>query len=126
MDFEGIGAIFQVVRHARHRSRQLARLAHRYKSRVQPVSQRRPKDETTRLDAQHQVDLVREVMRRQRIDQLRKPGLVFQQCGDVVEQDPRLGKIRHGSHQLLQVFHVDGFFFFRHDSVPLLNSHDAK
>jgi two-component system, OmpR family, KDP operon response regulator KdpE len=61
VNLQRVGAVFQVVGHARHRRGQFARLAHGHKSGVQPVGQRRPKDESPRLDAQHQVDLALEM-----------------------------------------------------------------
>ncbi len=81
----------------------LARFAHRDEPCIQPIGQRRPKDESARLDPQHQVDIALDVVGGQRVDQLGEAGLVFQQRGDVVKQNPRLGKIRHRAHQRLQV-----------------------
>ena len=117
MNLQRVGAVLQVIGHAGHGSGQFARLAHRHKTGVQPVGQGRPKDESPRLNGQHEVDLELDVMRRQRIDQLGKAGPVLEQRRDVVEQNPRLGKIGHRAHQRLQGFHIDGLDFFWHTSV---------
>src|ERR1019366_7709396 len=68
-------------------SRQLLRLAHRHKTRVQAVRQRRSKDESPRLDAQNQINVLVDVMLGEGIDEAGEAQLVFEQRGDVVEKD---------------------------------------
>jgi len=72
VDFERVEPYSRVVRYARHGAGSLPRLAHRNKSSIQPISERRAKDKPARLDAQHQVDSLFNVVRRERINQLRK------------------------------------------------------
>src|ERR1700677_322954 len=67
VDLQRVRAVLQIVGNASHRSRKLARLAHRHKASVQPVGQRWSKDESTRLNAQHQVDLLLNVVRGQHV-----------------------------------------------------------
>jgi hypothetical protein len=126
VNLQSVRTILQVVGHARHRSRQFARLAHGHESRVQPVGQRRPKDESARLNAQHQVDLLGKIVRRQSVDHLRKTGLVFEQRGYVVKENSRLGKIRNSPHQLLEIFHIDMLDCFRHWNLRSLNQLQKK
>src|SRR6185437_13001478 len=112
MDFERVRTVFEVIAHARGLRGQLLRLAHWNEAGVQAISQRRPEDKAARLNAEDQVDVLLNVVRGQRVDQLRKTGLVLQQRGDVVEQDARLGKVRHGADQLLQRFTVQRLLHF--------------
>src|ERR1019366_8428938 len=107
MDFEGVGSVLQVVAHAGGLCRQLLRLAHGNESSVQAVRQHRAKDEAARLDAEDQVDLLADVVGRERVDHLRESALVLQQGGDVVEQNPRFGKVRHGAHKFFPRFAID-------------------
>ena len=82
MNLQRVGAVFQVVGDPGHRRREFARLAHGHKAGVEPVGQRRPEDESPRLDAQHQIDLALDIVAGQRVDQLGKAGLVLEQRGD--------------------------------------------
>src|SRR5580704_15078996 len=102
MNFQRIGAVFQVVSHASHGRRQLARLAYRYKSRIETISERRAEDEAASLDAEDEVDIFADVMRGQGINHLREANPVFQQRRDVVKEDARLGEVGYGADERLQ------------------------
>ena len=108
VNFERVRPILQIVGDAGRRSRQLARLAHRNEAGVQTVGQRGTEDESTRLDSQHQIHILPDIVRSQRVNQLGKSLSVLEQGRDVVEQNPRLGKIRNGADQLLQRVAIDG------------------
>jgi len=121
VNFQRVRPVFEVICNAGNRGGQLAWLAHRDEARVEPVSQRRAKDESARLDAQDQVNLVLDVVRRQQVNQLGKAGFVFEERGDVVKKNPGLGEIGHRAHQRLQVVHIELLCFFWHGVRPLLS-----
>src|SRR5664280_1104539 len=103
VDLQRIVAVLQFVLPLQDFSRQLLRLAHRNEARVQTVSQRRPKDEPPRLDAHNQVNMLVDVMLRERIDEAGKAELVFEQRGDVVEEDAGFGEVGNFANQILEV-----------------------
>src|SRR6266702_3981820 len=125
VNLQRVGAVLQVVADARGLRRQLLGLAYRHEARVQPVRQRRAEDEPARLDTEHQVDLLADVVRRQRVGQLCEALLVLQQRGDVVEQNARLGKIRNGADKVLQRFTVDLFPQLHYHAPSISNVFNA-
>jgi len=102
---EHVLAVFQIVAHADDLRRQLLVLAHRHKSRTQRVGQRRREDEAPRFDSQHHVHFQVAIVRFQPVDDARQPGGIFQQGGDVVEENARFGKVGHLANQRLQIWH---------------------
>ena len=88
--------------------RKLARFTHRNKSRIQAVCQRRGKNKAARLHPQHQIDILRDVMLGKFVDERGESGFIFQQCGDVVKENPLLGKIGNLANELLQMIGVQG------------------
>ena len=114
VDLERVRAVLEVVGNAHHRRGQFSGLSDWNKAGVETIGQRGAEDESARLDAQHQVDFARNVVRGQRIDQLGESRLILEQRGDVVKKNPRLGKVRHGANEFLQILDVDGFCCFRH------------
>ncbi len=57
VDFQRVAAIFEFIPDLYRFGRQLSQLADRNESRIQPVGQRRSKDKSARLDAEHYIDL---------------------------------------------------------------------
>src|SRR5271157_1028710 len=104
--FQRVVAVFQFVLPLQDVGRQLLRLAHRNEARVQAVRKRRPEDESARLNAQHQVDVLVDVVLRKRVDEAGKAELVFEQRGDVVEENARFRKARNFADELLEVVTV--------------------
>src|SRR6185312_3023916 len=108
MNLEGVRPVFEVIGYPRRRSRQLARLPYGHKPRVEPVRERWTKDEATRFDAEHQVDVLVDVVLRERINERRESLRILEQGRDVVEEDTRLGKIGNGANERLQRLAVGG------------------
>jgi hypothetical protein len=48
------------------------------------------------------------------VNELCKPGLVFEQSSDVVKENPGLGEVGHGAHQLFEILNIDRLNCFRH------------
>src|SRR5215472_1669967 len=115
VDFKTVAAVLEVVFHF-HRGRgKLSRLAHWYEAGIQPIRQRRTKDESTRFHPEDQVDLLANVVFRKKIDELRESGFIFQQRGDVVKENSLFREIRYFANQLLQLVgiqtrHLPGSF----------------
>ena len=72
VNLQRVGAVLQIIGHARDGRGQFVRLAHGHKAGVEPVGQGGAKDKAAGLDAEDEVDLAREIVRRQRVNQLRK------------------------------------------------------
>ena len=56
-------------------------------------------------------------MRRHGVDELGEAGLVFQQGGDVVEENPGLGEVRNGADKRFKGFDVHRVRRFAHRSI---------
>jgi len=120
VNLKGIGTVLKVISDAGHGSGELARLAHGHKAGVEAVGQGGSEDEAAGLDAKDQVNVVRDIVRRQGVNELGEASLVLEQGGDVVEQDAGLGEVGYGADQLFQGLHIDGvgrLAFFGHASV---------
>jgi hypothetical protein len=109
VDFEGVGAVFEVVGDAGDGRGELARLAHGDEAGVEAVGERGAEDESARLDAEDEVDFAFEIVRGEGVDEHGHADAVFEHGGDVVKEDSRLGKIRDGAHQRFEGIYVDGF-----------------
>ena len=114
-------AVLQVVADAGGWRGELLGLAHGDEAGVEAVGQRGAEDEAARLDAEDQVDLLADVVLRQRVDELREAGLVLQQRGDVVEEDAGLGEVGHGADELLQRLAVDWFRWGHYHAPSIWN-----
>src|SRR5205085_10253490 len=86
------------------------------------VRQGRAKNKSAGFDAQHQIDFLLQIMLRERIDQRSESQLVLQQRGDVVEQNPRLGKIRHFPDKLFQRPAIDTDFWCHYHAPSMRNA----
>src|SRR6185312_3576747 len=83
MDFEGVGAVFEVVVDAGGGGGELSGLAHRNESGVEAVGQGGAEDEAARFDAEDEVDVLADVVLRESVDELGEAGLVLQERSDV-------------------------------------------
>src|SRR5581483_11062729 len=81
------------------------RIPDRHEADPQRISQRRGEDEPASFDAQHQVYRRMRVVVLQAVDDDLKPARLLQQCGDVVEEDAWLRKVRDFADEGLEVFH---------------------
>src|SRR5208282_262858 len=90
VDFERVCAVLQVIGYFCGLGGKLFRLANRDESRVEAIGESGSQNKSAGFDANDQVDFVAVVMRAKLVDQGTKTGLVLQQCGEIVEQDPRL------------------------------------
>src|ERR1041384_7549790 len=95
MDLKCVLPVLEIIRKRSTLGRQLSRLAHRYETRTEVIRERRRKDETTRLDADHRVDLPPQKLETQRITRIAQSLGIFQQRRDVIKIDAGLGKVRH-------------------------------
>src|SRR5262245_41007281 len=77
VDFQRVRAVLEVVRNAFGFCRELLRFAHRYESRSEVISQRRREDETTSLDSENKIRLVRADLLAHRVDDPFESGLIF-------------------------------------------------
>ena len=111
VDFQRVGTVLQVVSHAGDGRRELAGLADRDEAGVEPVGESGAKDEAASLDAEDEVDLLFDVVSSESVNEFGEAGLVFEQRGDVVEEDARLGKIGYGAHKGFELFDVDRLRF---------------
>jgi hypothetical protein len=116
MDLEGVGTVLEVVGDSGHWGGKLARLAHRNEAGIEAVREGGAEDESARLDAQHEVDFLLDVVGGQSVNELGEAGLVFEQGGDVVEENAGLGEVGHGAHEGLEFFYVD-WLDFGHTSI---------
>jgi hypothetical protein len=72
----------------------LALLPRRDEPRPQPVGDRRRDNEASRFDAENAIDAASDELIDDRVDDRREGDLVAEQRGDVLENDPRPGKVR--------------------------------
>src|SRR5262245_40395501 len=107
VNLERVTAVFQIVGYAGSFCGELTRLAHGRESCIQAVGQCGTEYESAGLDAEHQVDFFFKVVFGERVDQRGEAELVFEQRGNVIEEDPRLGEIRNFADQLLQWLAID-------------------
>src|SRR5256885_11846858 len=91
VDLKGIGAVFEVVGELGDFRRQFLRLAHGYEAGIQAIGERRAEDEATGFNADDQIDVAIEVVLRECVDECSEADLVFEQGGDVIEQNSLLG-----------------------------------
>jgi hypothetical protein len=87
VNFKRILAVFQVVAVAFDFLRQFLRLADGNETRAQLVGQRRGEDETARFDADYTIDFFAAEMFNRPVDHRAQSSGVFQQCGDVIEEN---------------------------------------
>ena len=113
VDFERVGAVFEIVGDAGYRCGQLARLADGDEAGIEAVGERGAEDESAGFDAEDEVDLAFKIVGGERVDEHGEAGAVFEQRGDVVEEDARLGEVGHGAHERLERRDIHGF---RHES----------
>jgi hypothetical protein len=95
VDFDGGGAVFEVVAGAEGFPGQLAFFAHRNKAGVELLGDEGAKDEPARVDADDLVYLGDASGGDHAVDGLRQQFGVCQDGSDVLEQDARFRKIRH-------------------------------
>src|ERR1051326_7462994 len=93
MHFEAVRTILQIVSDIDAFSRQFFGFAHGYKTCTERIRQRGSKDEPASFYAEYDVNLGFRVVRLQSINDIVKAFPVFEQRGDVVEENARLGKI---------------------------------
>src|SRR5208282_3745042 len=93
VNLQGIVTVLEFILPLQDFSRQLLRFAHGNKSGVQAIGESRAKDETAGFYTQHQVNVVADVVLGEGIDEAGEAELVFQQGGDVVKENPRLGEV---------------------------------
>ena len=95
MDLEHRRAVLERVSLGQFLARQLALLAHGDEPRVEEVGERPAEDEATRLDPDDQLDGFAAVGRRHHVHRLAKGAGILQKGGDVLEEDPLFGEVRH-------------------------------
>ena len=108
VDFEGVGAVFQVVVDAGDGGGELFGLADGDEARVEAVGERRAEDETAGLNAEDEVDLAADVVGGEGVDELGEAGFVAEEGGDVVEEDAGPGKVGDGADEALEGLAVEG------------------
>src|SRR5579859_3504942 len=108
VDFEGVRSIFEGIGNAGSFRGQLFWFSNRNEPRSKAIRERRSKNESARLDARHNIDGVPFVVLAEPVDERMESHFVLQQGGQVIEENPRLGIIRHFANQLLQVIHSNG------------------
>jgi len=89
---QGVGTILEVVGHADALGGKFFGLAHGDEAGVECVSERGGEDETAGFDAEDGIDLGVLVVGREAVDDFVKSGSVFEEGGDVVEEDAGFGK----------------------------------
>jgi len=120
VNFEDVGAVFEIVSDAGDGRGKLAGLAHGDKAGVEAIGEGGAEDEAARLNAEDQIDLVFDVVRGEHVNELCEAGLVFEDGGNVVKKYPWLGKIGDGAHERFEGFHIHGFDFFGHCFLALV------
>ena len=108
MDFEGVGAVFEIIGDAGDGGGKLFGLADGDEAGIKAVSERGSKDEAAGFNAEDEIDLLLEVVGGEGVNELGEAGLVLEDGGDVVEEDAGLGKIRDGADEGLDVINVQG------------------
>src|SRR5208282_4073842 len=102
VNFQRVAAIFELIADLQGFGGQLSRFADRNESRVQPVGESWTEDKSPSLHAEHQVNLLADVVCRERVNQPREADLVLEERGDVVEEDAFFREVGHLTDQLLQ------------------------
>src|SRR5439155_19964814 len=90
---EGRRDVFEVVLNAHHVPRELAALGHRVETVAELVSDGRGEDAPSRLHAHHDLDLFPADLCEEAVDRGRERVPILEERGDVLEEDPRLGKV---------------------------------
>ena len=116
VDFERVGAVFEVVVHAGALRGKLLWLAHGDEACVQTVCDGWAKDEAASFDAQDEVDFFADVVGGEGVDELREAGFVLEESGDVIEEDSRLGEVGDGANEFFQRLTVHDL---RHAFLPV-------
>ena len=93
MDFQAIGAVLQRIINRVSRRRKLARFAHRDKASIHLHGHRCRKDEAPRLHANQVVGFQMRTFFHHGIDRRFKPSRIFEQRGDISENNSFLRKI---------------------------------
>lgn len=109
VNFEGVGAVFEIVGDADHGRGQLARLAHGDKAGVEAVGERRAEDEAARFNAENEIDLAFQPVSGHGVGERGKSSGVFEQGGDVVKKYAGLGVIGHGADERFECFGLMDF-----------------
>ena len=110
MQFELVGAVFELVGDGAGFSGQLFWLADRNKTGAEAIGQRRSENESPGFNAGDNIHLGAVVLLAELINQRMETGRVFQQCGEVVEQNTRLGIIGNFADQSFQFGHSSPSF----------------
>jgi len=101
VNFHSIGTVFECVGNRDRFGGKFFWFAHRNEARSEAVGQCRTENKAARFDAGHDVDGVIDEVIAKPVDQRMKSLLVFQQRGQIVEQNSRLRIVRHFANQLL-------------------------
>src|SRR5215510_1923612 len=113
VNFERVPAVFQVIAVAFDFGGQLLRLANWHEARAQVIGQRRGEDETARLDSDYAIDFSAAEMFDRPVDYGAQPFGVFEQCGDVVEENAGFWKIGNFADQFFKLVFGHGEIFLR-------------
>ena len=101
MDFEGVGAVLEVVVDAGDGGGELFGLADGDEAGVEAVGEGGAEDEAAGLDAEDEVDFAADVVGGEGVDELGEAGLVAEEGGDVVEEDAGFGEVGDGADEAL-------------------------
>jgi|APFre7841882590_1041340.scaffolds.fasta_scaffold09616_2 hypothetical protein len=103
MDGQGVRPILKAVLHFKTVSRQFPRFADRHEPGAKPTGEHSPENKTSGFDPHHFLDPTAVIPRGEFFDQAAECSPIFEQCGDIVEEDTGLGKIRHFTDKRLIV-----------------------
>src|SRR5712692_465517 len=110
MNLERVLAVFEIVRDRSFLSRELLRLAHGHKTSPQAIGEGRRENETTRLNANHGIDVCAFKLRSQGVDGFSQTLGMFQQGRDVVKVYAGFWKVGDFANQLFQFVHDVGWY----------------
>ena len=99
VNLEYVGAVFEIVCDARDGRGEFSGLSDGNKTCIETVGEGGAEDEAARFNAEDEIDLVLDVMCGEHVNELGEAGLVFEDRGDVVEEDAGLGEVRDGAHE---------------------------
>jgi len=118
MDFEGVGAVLEVVADFGRGGGEFFGLADRDEAGVEAVGERGAEDEAAGFDAEDHVDVFADVVRGEGVDELGEAGFILEQRGDVVEEDAGLGEVGDRADELLERLAVDVFLSGHRGLLP--------
>ena len=107
VDFEGVGAVFEVVALRDDLGGELFGLADGDEAGVEAVGDGGGEDEAAGLGAEDDVDVLPDVVPGEGVNHPRETGAVLEQGGDVVEEDAGLGEVGDGADERLERLAVD-------------------